>query len=187
MGMPAARHEYTADMVRQLNDQTNWRWPRYEVVDGELLVTPAPRNVHQRMAFRLARALADYLDSEPVGEVLMSPADISWGLKKLVQPDVFVVPIDEARKSEWTAVRHLLLAVEVLSPGSAHADRVVKRRLYQREGVPLYWVIDADARTVEVWTSGAEEARVERDVLAWHPTGASEPFLLPLEELFRPL
>jgi Uma2 family endonuclease len=178
---------YTADMVRALNDQHDWGWPRYEVVDGELLVTPSPRNVHQRMVVRLLRALGEYLDGEPVGEVLPSPADISWGVKKLVQPDVFVVPLEEARKEEWTAVRHLLLAAEVLSPGSVRGDRVVKRRLYQREGVPLYWIVDADARTVEVWTPDAAEARIERDVLAWHPEGASEPFLLSLEELFRPL
>jgi Uma2 family endonuclease len=183
----AATREYTADMVRALNDQHDWGWPRYEVVDGELLVTPSPRNVHQRMVARLLRALGEYLDREPVGEVFPSPADLSWGVKKLVQPDVFVVPLEEARKSEWTTVRHLLLAAEVLSPGSARADRIVKRRLYQREGVPLYWMVDADARTVEVWTPDARAARIEREVLAWHPVGASTPFTLPLAKLFRPV
>ncbi|HEX5438422.1 MAG TPA: Uma2 family endonuclease, partial [Gemmatimonadaceae bacterium] len=114
-------------------------------------------------------------------------ADISWGYKKLVQPDVFVVPLEEARKPEWTAVRHLLLAVEVLSPGSVRGDREVKRRLYQREGVPAYWIIDADARAAEVWTPDAREAHIEREVLAWHPAGASAPLILPLAELFEPI
>jgi Uma2 family endonuclease len=174
-------------MVRALNDQHDWGWPRYEVVDGELLVTPAPRLWHQGIVTRLVRALGDYLDREPVGFVFSSPADISWGPKQLVQPDVFVMPLEDARKYEWTEVRTLLLAVEVLSPGSVRGDRLVKRGLYQREGVPLYWIIDADAHTAEVWTPHARDARLEREVLAWHPEGASEPFMLPLAELFQPL
>jgi Uma2 family endonuclease len=185
--MAAPLKSYTADMVRALNDRHDWRWPRYEVVDGELLVTPAPRKWHQEIVQRLDFALLLYLERERIGRVYVSPADISWGPKKLVQPDVFVVPIDEARKPEWTDLRHLLLAAEVLSPGSVRGDRVVKRQLYQRHGVPLYWIVDADARAVEVWTPDAAEARIERDVLAWHPDGASEPLLLSLEELFRPL
>lgn len=179
--------DYTADMVRELNDRHDWGWPRYEVVDGELLMTPAPRNLHQRIIARVLVALTLYLDKERIGEALASPADISWGPRRLVQPDVFVVPIEEARKSEWTAVRHLLLAVEVLSPGSWRSDYVVKRRLYQREGVPFYWIVDADAEAVHVWTPWADAARVERETLTWHPAGVSAPFTLPLADLFRPL
>ena len=187
MGMAAPLKSYTADMVRQLNDQINWRWPRYEVVDGELLVTPAPSKPHQRVAGRLFVALSQYLGDEPVGEAFAAPADISWGPKKLVQPDVFVVPMAEARTPEWTDVRHLLLAIEVLSPGSRRADRVVKRLLYQREGVPLYWVVDADAHAIAVWTPEARAPRIERETLVWHPVGASAPFMHSVGELFRPI
>ncbi|HEX5479792.1 MAG TPA: Uma2 family endonuclease, partial [Dehalococcoidia bacterium] len=94
---------------------------------------------------------------------------------------------DEARKEGWSAVRHLLLAIEVLSPGSGRGDRIVKRQLYQREGVPLYWIIDIEAKAVEVWTPRARQARIEREMLTWHPAGASEPFTLPLAKLFRPV
>src|SRR5437867_13130325 len=72
MGMVAPVY-YTADMVRALPDDGN----RYEVVYGELLVTPAPRLWHQKVASRLETALAVYLEGEPVGEVLHAPADIS--------------------------------------------------------------------------------------------------------------
>ena len=187
MGMPALSKQYTADMVRVLNDQFDWRWPRYEVVDGELLVTPAPRKWHQEIVQRLDFALLQYLERERVGRVYVSPADISWGPKKLVQPDLFVSPLEEARTPEWTDVRHLLLAIEVLSPASVRADRVVKRLLYQREGVPLYWIVDADAGAVEEWTPDAQEARIERGMLSWHPAGASTPFTLQLADLFRPI
>jgi len=186
MPQPPEPVYHSADMVRELIDESV-HWPRYETVYGELLVTPAPRPRHQQLAFLLARRLAEYLDHEPVGEVLLSPADISWGLADvLVQPDVFVVPAGMLRgtDSQWTAVSHLLLAAEVLSPGSGRADRFTKRRLYQERGVALYWLVDVDAQAVEVWTPETIFPHVERRTLVSHPAGASAPFSLELEELF---
>src|SRR6266566_3321850 len=133
MGMVAPVY-YTADMVRALPDDGN----RYEVVHGELLVTPAPRLWHQKLVGRLYSALEGYLRDQPVGEAFTAPADISWGRHVLVQPDVFVVPRAEARSLDWTAIRSLLLAAEILSPSSQRADRFTKRRLYQERSVPTY-------------------------------------------------
>jgi Uma2 family endonuclease len=79
---------WTADMARRLPEDGN----RYEVVYGELLVTPSPRLWHQQLVLRLEVALANYLERHPVGVVLGSPADISWAPDVLVQPDVFVIP-----------------------------------------------------------------------------------------------
>ena len=182
MGMPVPIY-YTADMVRALPDDGN----RYEVVHGELLVTPAPRLWHQRLVLRLGSALEDYLRRELVGTVLPSPADVSWGEDDLLQPDLFAIPLEEARTLEWKQVRTLLLVVEVLSPSSARADRFTKRRRYQEQGVPVYWVVDGEAHAVEVWTPEARLPIVERERVAWHPAGASVPLVLELEELFRPI
>lgn len=185
MGMAAPLY-HTADRVRALTDETR-HWPRYETVHGELLVTPAPRPWHQTVTLRLAAALVAYTAREPVGEVFTSPADISWGPDTLVQPDVFVVPIEEARTLAWPTIRTLLLAAEVLSPSSVRADRFTKRRLYQDEGVALYWMIDADARTAEIWTPGDQFPRVEAERLIWSPAGASHAFEIMLMELLRPI
>jgi Uma2 family endonuclease len=172
---------WTAEMVRQLPDDGN----RYEVVYGELLVTPAPRFDHQLLVSRLVIALARYLERGPVGIVLTSPADISWGRDVLVQPDVFVVSPEEARAREWSGIRSLLLVTEVLSPGTARADRFAKRRRYQEAGVPLYWVVDGEEQRVEVWTPEADRPIIEAVRLTWHPRGAAEGFRLELAELFR--
>src|SRR5256712_1290682 len=180
MGMAAPLY-YTADMVRALPDDGN----RYEVVFGELLVTPAPRPWHQVLVPGLAAAWAASLRVEPVGVPLVSPADISWGIDILVQPDLFVLPLEDARTGHWPAMRHLLLAVEVLNPSSTRADRFTKRRLYQEQRVPVYWAVDGDERWVEVWVPDAELPIVERERLAWHPQRAARPFALELEELFR--
>jgi Uma2 family endonuclease len=173
---------WTADMVRALPDDGQ----RYEVVHGELLVTPSPRPLHQRMVRRLCVALDLFLAAHPVGEVFMSPADLSWDPDTLVQPDIFVAVPEEVRSLDWSQVQRLLLVAEVLSPGTARFDRFPKRRRYQEAGVPVYWIVDPDARQVEVWTPEDRAPRIEREVLIWHPAGASAPFRLPLPELFRP-
>lgn len=182
MGMAAPLY-YTAEMVRALPDDGNW----YEVVHGELLVTPAPRLLHQRIVKRLLVALDGYLRAEPMGEVLTSPADISWADDTLVQPDVFVAPLHEVRTLDWRHIDRLQLVVEVLSPSTARADRFAKRRLYQEMTIPTYWIVDAEERSVEVWTPQAQFPQIERERLTWQPAGATAPFRLELVELFRAL
>ena len=178
----AAPTYYTAEMVRALPEDGN----RYETVHGELLVTPAPRWSHQRLVGRLYRALAEYLDAHPIGEALISPADISFAPDMLVQPDVFVAPIAATGADDWAGIRRLLLAVEVVSPSTARYDRFTKRRLYQEVGVPTYWIVDGEERSVEVWTPAATLSLVVCDALVWAPAVAAEPFTLSLERLFRP-
>jgi Uma2 family endonuclease len=182
MGMAASIY-YTADMVRALPDDGN----RYEVVYGELLVTPAPRPWHQILVHRLSLAIGNYLDRESGAIVLTSPADISWGPDVLVQPDVFVVPAVEARSLTWSRMRTLLLVAEVLSPSTARGDRFLKRLRYREAGVPLYWLVDGDERSVEIWTPSDEFPLLERERLIWHPAGAPRPFELDLQALFRPV
>jgi Uma2 family endonuclease len=179
----AAPIYYTADMVRALPDDGN----RYEVVYGELLVTPAPRVWHEIIQGRLLVALAEYLRRHPVGIVLGARADISWGRDVLVSPDVFVVPLDEARTLDWSRLRRLLLVAEVLSSSSARQDRFNKRRRYQEAGVPLYWIVDGDERRAEIWTPADSFPVFEEERLRWQPEGASEPFAMTLEDLFRPV
>ncbi len=181
MGMAAPVY-HTADMVRAMPDDGN----RYEVVYGELLVTPAPRAWHQRLVLRLATALEAYLTRHPdAGVAFVSPADISWGPDVLVQPDVFVVSREEARTLSWSRMQTLVLVAEVLSPSTARGDRFLKRLRYRDAEVPLYWVVDGDERTVEVWRPSAEFPVLERERLVWHPAGAPLPFELDLEALFR--
>jgi len=180
MGMAAPIY-FTAEMVRALPDDGK----RYETVHGELLVAPAPRLSHQELAGRVFERLRSYLRVEPVGHALFSPADISWGPDTLVQPDVFVAPLEQARTLDWTRIQDLLLVVEVLSPSTARYDRFTKRRLYQEVGVPVYWLVDGESSLVEVWTPDAAFPQIERDWVIWHPAGAHAPFTLGLSELFR--
>lgn len=181
MGMAAPIY-WTREMVLALPEDGN----RYETVHGELFVSPAPRVLHEVVRTRLMLLVGNYLESQPVGQ-LFGIGDISWGDDTLVQPDLFVVPLEEARTMIWASMQSLMIAVEVLSPSSVRADRFAKRRLYQEVGIPVYWVVDADTHSVEVWTPVLRFPVTETERLNWQPTGASTPLVIELHELFRPL
>jgi Uma2 family endonuclease len=182
MGMPHTAEHWTADMVRALPDDGK----RYEVVDGELLVTPAPSARHQRAVSGILARLWTYLQGSALGECMTSPADISFREDRLVQPDVFVAPLGpNGRKvGQWSDIRGLLLAVEVLSPSTARADRQVKRRLYQEERVGEYWIVDLDASVVERWRAGDDRPEIVAGTLSWRPHPSAVPFELDLALFF---
>jgi Uma2 family endonuclease len=182
MAMPAVAHYWTPDEVRALPDDGN----RYEVVAGELLVTPAPKLPHQEAVGRLYLILREYLGRVSIGHVLFSPADLTPEPGALVQPDLFVVPLILGRRPrDWTDIGELLLAVEILSPSTARADRTVKRRLYQRAGVAEYWIVDLEARLVERWRPNDERPEVLTEELSWQPDAGATPLLVSLGSFFK--
>ena len=182
MAMPDTARRYTVDEVLAFPDDGN----RYELVDGELLVTPAPNMPHQVIVSELLTTLAIYVKSHSGLQVLASPADISWDREKLVQPDLFVIPASEVSRT-WKTVRTLLLAVEVVSPSSARGDRLVKRRLYQRQRVETYWIVDPDARLVEVWHPDDERPEIVTETLRWRVAPDAADLKIALPELFATL
>ncbi len=186
MGMPAqATHRWTTAEVRALMEVST-TGDRYELIDGELLVTPAPGPLHQRGVISLFGLVVEYCRRQRVGEAMFSPADLELQPGRITQPDIFVIPSipDRPRIKAWPEVTQLLLAVEVLSPSSARFDRVVKRPYYQRAGVPEYWVIDLDARTVERWQPADQRPAILTDTLVWHPDNASAPLTVDLLAYF---
>ncbi|HEX6598570.1 MAG TPA: Uma2 family endonuclease [Gemmatimonadaceae bacterium] len=183
--MPAAERRWTAREVRALIEESPLASPRYELVDGELLVTPSPGYPHQRAVGRLQYALAAYLERERVGEALASPFDVELEPETITQPDIFVISSDEGRRLQREGLPSfsLLLTIEVLSPSSSRHDRVRKRPLYQRH-VPEYWIVDLDARIIERWKSGEDRPEIIDASLAWRPAGATEPFVLDVQRFF---
>lgn len=182
MSMPASTtRRWTAAEVRALPEVPG---KRFEVVDGELLVSPGPAWSHQRLAFELMKRLDEHVTAHGIGIVLNGPADIEPDPCSMVQPDAFVVPLVDGRPPrDWGEVGRVLLVAEVLSPGTARHDRVVKRRLYRRMGVE-YWIVDPDARCVERWLPGAALASVEDERLEWIPDGTGAPLAVDLIALF---
>lgn len=106
--------------------------------------------------------------------------------RRILWPDVFVAPLIEGRKPQsWEDVGTILLAVEILSPTTARADRHVKRGLYQRERVPEYWIVDVDARLIERWRPGDERPEILGEQLDWQPDPSHPPLVIDLPAYFR--
>lgn len=180
MAMPSLVERYwTAEDVRALPEDGN----RYECIDGVLLVTPAPRGLHQRACMAMIRALDAFVAEHSLGELLYSPADIELEHGTLVQPDLFVA-LGWAPPYEWRSITGLRLAIEVLSPSTARRDRGIKREFYQRAGVHEYWIVDLDARLIERWTPSSERPEILRETLRWAPAGAAEPLEIDLVSFF---
>jgi Uma2 family endonuclease len=181
MGMPQTTQFWTPDDVRALPADGR----RYEVVAGELLVTPAPTFPHQEAIRLLIRALGDYVQQAKVGHAAMSPADLTPEPGALVQPDAFVVGLVAGRRPrDWADIERLLLAIEVLSSSTARADRTIKRRLFQRAGVPEYWIVDLEARLVERWRPGDDRPEILTERLEWVPEPGIGPLTIDLPEFF---
>jgi Uma2 family endonuclease len=181
MGMPQTAEHWTAERVRALPSDGK----RYEVIAGELFVTPAPSFDHQDAVVRIFVPVRNYLEPTRAGYAALSPADVEFDDETLVQPDLFVVPLVGGRRPRrWSDITRLLLAVEVLSPSTARADRTVKRRLFQRVGVPEYWIVDVEARLVERWRPGDARPEIVTDTLAWQPDPAQAPLVIELPPLF---
>ncbi|HRN52419.1 MAG TPA: Uma2 family endonuclease, partial [Gemmatimonadaceae bacterium] len=124
--------DWTAERWRALPEDGT----RSEVLDGELWVTPSPTSRHNAVAEELYDALRPWARDARLARVRYAPADIEFSPRTVLQPDLYAIPWRDTPPRDWTESRDLLLAVEVLSPGTARVDRHTKRRIYQRQGVP---------------------------------------------------
>lgn len=185
--MPATEsRRWTPDEVRQLMHDSESHWPRYELIDGELIVSPSPKMPHYRAQMWIYDRVRAYGLREGVGEACIAPADLELRPETISQPDVFVAPAEQVRRlTRWQDVTGVILVVEIVSPGSAHNDRGPKRRHYQKSRIPEYWIVDIDSRLVERWRPDDVRPEILTDRLTWHPLGANAPLSLDLAELWR--
>ena len=187
MAMPALRPRHriwTVDEVERLVAEREGYTPRYELVDGELLVTPAASGRHERIVGELFARLREYVIANHLGEVRFGRARLT--LDTRFEPDLFVVPsVDGKRpRADDAAIIEASLIVEVLSPSSLRHDRFTKRRFFQRHGVPVYWIVDPDGESIEIWRPGDERPEVRDDVATWLPETATSDFTLDIKEFF---
>ncbi len=160
---------------------------RYEILDGVLLVTPAPRPAHQLVQARLGPALAAYLTSKRLGQLYFGPSDVIFDEHTLFEPDLLgVLGAAAGRFREWRDLPNVGLAVEILSPASARWDRGGKRERYLTRATE-YWIVDVDGRLIERWRPGDERPSIHRDVLEWQPDAAVPALRLDVPSLFSDL
>jgi Uma2 family endonuclease len=135
---------------------------RYEVVDGELFVTPAPTPFHQTVAQRLEEVLGAYLRDHLFGVMLHAPCDVVLSPYDVLQPDILVVSRERRSIIGDKYVGPAPdLVVEVLSPSTESRDRIAKAKRYATFGVREMWLVDPAAKTIEVLVNAGEGFRHE--------------------------
>ncbi len=160
---------------------------RYELLDGELIMPPAPSIGHQRIDTSLGSLLHTFVKKMGLGEVFHAPTDVVFTDTNVVQPDILYVSNERSHVITTDNIRGAPnLIVEILSPSTARYDRTLKRTLYARHGVGEYWLADPHDKTVTVMLLGAGGFKVaaiygEGDTLT-SPT--LEGLRLNLDEIF---
>lgn len=136
----------TYDDYRHLPDDGK----QYQIIGGELHMTPAPTTVHQRILFKLAQIIAAYVNENKSGEVLVAPVDVILSMTDVVQPDIIFVARERMNIiTKKNIVEAPDLVVEIISEHTETIDRKKKKQLYERHGVKEYWIVDPDAKTIE--------------------------------------
>src|SRR5688572_10190878 len=179
MAMPLPMPRLTIDMLDDFPEDGT----RYELLEGMLLVTPAPNFAHQVVATRLAVALSAAVRG--CGAEVVSIGAIQRGKYTQLQPDVLVCPPGVRPTLSWRDIRGWWLAAEVLSPSSRLYDREVKRGAYLTLGVEEYWIVDPDDCSVEIWTRDRAEGVRVTQMLVWRPIALDREIVIDLRRLFR--
>lgn len=141
--------QWTYEDYRRLPDD-GWR---YEVIEGELRMNPAPSTSHQDTSIGLASEMRFYANQHNLGKVYTAPIDVRMGeLANPVQPDILFIQKDrlDIIKERWIDGPPDLI-VEILSPGNWIDDRRTKYRVYALNGVREYWIVDPDKRQIEIF------------------------------------
>jgi Uma2 family endonuclease len=185
MHMATTSKRWTLDELHSLPDDGN----KYELVHGDLFVTPPPTDDHETVLARLSRLLEPYVAANHLG-YLYHPRAVFRRNGSETEPDLMVRQTRAARsvhertRDDWDDAPTPILVVEVISPSTRRRDHEHKRAFYMESGVPEYWVVDAARREVRIVRLDQADVVVTTELI-WHPSGVAESLLLRVERLFE--
>lgn len=126
---------------------------RYEVMEGSIMMVPAPATRHQKISGRIYRIMANFVFDNDLGEIFDAPTDVVLSDDVVVQPDLLYINKERAGIiGEQAIMGGPDLVVEIISPSSSFNDSVRKREIYQKFGVKEYWLVFPDEKAIEVLT-----------------------------------
>ena len=181
MHVARAKRLWTLSELHGLPEDGN----KYELIHGELFVTPAPTFNHETVGARLTRLLDRYVEENNLGFVYHPRAVVRVGKHSEVEPDLMVRQPPHSRNQAWEDAPTPILVVEIESPTTRRRDRLYKRNFYAEVGIPEYWIVDSDDRTIHVVRLGHDDS-VATETLTWHPDGAQLPLEFRLDDVFGP-
>jgi len=160
----------------------------YQLIEGELVMSPAPAPDHQRTSIRLSTKLFNLLSKNKKGEVLYSPVDVYLDEENAYQPDIVVILKDgKAEVTERGVEGPPDIVIEILSPSTAYYDLTEKKEVYERVGVREYWIVDPKRKAIEVYKNTEKGFELYSKAKG---TGKVKSFVLPefevdLKEVFE--
>ncbi|MGD0091456.1 MAG: Uma2 family endonuclease [Planctomycetota bacterium] len=161
--------------------------PRYQLIEGDLVMSPAPSFFHQRLSGRLYRSLGTFVAEHRLGEVLYAPLDLILDEENVLQPDLVFIAASQENIIAPEGLRGApALCVEILSPRTSELDTGIKRRLYARFGVEEYWLVSPEEKRIYVYRL-QENASAPAKILGLGDTLTSALFpgwAMRLEEFF---
>jgi Uma2 family endonuclease len=126
---------------------------QYEVIDGELFMTPAPKPRHQKIVVRLTEELSRFVREKKLGQVFVAPVDVLLDQHTVLEPDVLFIRQQRLEIVKEEAIEGAPdLVVEVLSPSTFYKDLRKKMTAYSQFGVQEYWIVDPEMQTIEIYT-----------------------------------
>ena len=156
-GMTQAATKMTYDQYCLLPEDGK----QYEVIDGELFMTPAPRPKHQKIVVRLTEELSRFVRENNLGEVFVAPVDVLLEQHTVVQPDVLFISAARLSIVGEDAIEGAPdLVVEVLSPSTFYKDLRKKMTAYSQFGVQEYWIVDPETQSIEVYARRDEKLQL---------------------------
>ncbi len=152
---------------------------RYEILEGELSVTPAPSTRHQSASANLFKLLSRHIDDRALGKLFYAPIDLILDPTTILQTDLVFVSSARQHIITERAIEGVPdLVAEILSPTTSRTDRVTKAQIYARHNVPAYWIVDPDVESIEIYLLEGEAFRPTVTLQGTMPTIA-----LPFTEL----
>jgi Uma2 family endonuclease len=159
---------------------------RNEVIAGDICASPRPSPLHQLAVIRVLTRLNGFVEEHELGEVLIGPIDVLFGDEDFIEPDaVFVRRERNGIISDRGIEAAPDLIVEVVSPATSHQDRVIKRERYAYFGVPEYWIVDYEAKQVEVYRMLQDPLRpiIYTDSFKWQPYPGGPALILSVPDI----
>jgi Uma2 family endonuclease len=178
MHMATETKRWTLEEVHSLPDDGN----KYELVRGELFVTPPPTDGHETISARLTRILDPYVAANGLGFVYRPRAVVRFEGSE-VEPDLMVRSPHPDPDASWDTAPIPILVVEILSGSTRRRDRHQKRSLYMDAGVAEYWIVDPETSRITSVRNGREDV-VADEHLTWTPRGVASPLTIELGNVF---
>jgi Uma2 family endonuclease len=162
---------------------------QYELIDGDLYMIPAPRPYHQIVSGEIEFALRQFVGERKLGKIIDAPCDVYFSRHDIVQPDILFISAERLGIIKENYIEGPPdLVIEIISPSNPRKDRELKRKVYSRYGVREYWVVDPDAKSIEVLTRQEGDLKIVQTFVAedYLISPLLEGFRLSLPAIFKP-